>query len=121
MKSFYINPETDDLEFDRAGKLVMVDGNEELRQSVRLLISTNLNEWFLDPTLGFDFSTVLVKRPNDELIAGALFQALEQEPRIVRVENIQTDFDGVSRTLRVSFVAVSEQGEEIEINEVIGT
>lgn len=119
MKSLYINPETNDLEFDSLGELKTVEGKDELIQSLRLLIKTNLKEWFLDPSLGFNYETVFVKKFNEEQISEALIEVIQQEERIDRIETIKIEFDRSSRTLSVFFIAVSKEYGEIPISEVV--
>ncbi|MBU8908496.1 DUF2634 domain-containing protein [Desertibacillus haloalkaliphilus] len=119
MKSLYINPVTKDIEFDGSGNFRMVDGKDELIQQVRLTIKTNLREWFLNPVLGFDYSTVFVKRPNREEIRSALVEAVDQVEGIDRIENIEIDFDRSKRKLKVFFVAISSEYGEIQDDEVV--
>lgn len=118
MKTLYLNSEGD-LEFDSNGELKMVSDKDELVQEVRLTIQTNLGEWFLDPELGFDYSTVLVKKPDYELIRGSLTEAILQVERIDRVDTIDFNFDRSERNLSIHFVATSNEYGEIEGTEVI--
>ena len=117
MKSLYINP-TGDIEFDARGELKLIGGKDELVQSVRQIIKTNVNEWFLNPSLGFDYSTVFVKKPNEEEITNALIEALTQDERIERVEDIKIEFDRKERNLTVFFTAISNLGQISEVVEV---
>ena len=77
---------------DATGRLAMVSGNDAVRQSLLLLISTVPGERVMRPDYGCNLHR-LVFSPNDETTAGlAMFyvrQAVEQwEPRveIVRVD-----------------------------------
>lgn len=100
-------------------ELVFINGVDEIKQCLRQILRTNTNEWFLDPTLGFDRYTVLGQKTfNEEDVREALVNAIEQEPRIETVENIEINFDDRKRELHIRFVAIAD-GEEIEFEEVI--
>lgn len=118
MKSLYLNGDGD-LEFDSNGELKMVNRKDELIQEVRVTIQTNLGEWFLDPEIGFDYSTVLVKKPDYEMIRSVLTDAIMQVDRIDRVDTIDFNFDRSERNLSIHFVATSNEYGEIEGTEVI--
>jgi len=103
MKSFYLNPETNDIELDGSNEIKMVDGDDELVQSVRLIITTNLGEWFLNPEYGFDRFAVLGKGVEHDIIVDSLYQAILQEKRVQRVENVTIDVDNKNRKLLIEF------------------
>lgn len=117
-KSPLINDNTNDITLEN-GDIKLVSGIDELIQEVKTVIKTNVHEWFLDPTHGFDYTTVWRKKPTDEEITQALFNAIEQIERIDRIENIRIDFDRRERTLSVFFVAVAINGERVEGSEVL--
>ena len=119
MKSLFINPLTDDIEFDDKGELVMIEGTDELVQEVTTVLKTNINEWFLDPSHGFNYQTLWKKKPNNDEISQALYDAIDQVDRIDRVEEVKTDFNREARRLSVHFVCVAENGDRIEGSEVI--
>lgn len=119
MKSLYINPLTDDIEFDEKGELVMVEGADELVQEVTTVLKTNINEWFLDPAHGFNYQTLWRKKPNNDEISQALYDAIDQVDRIDRVEEVRADFNRETRQLSIHFACIATNGEQIEGNEVI--
>lgn len=117
MKSLLLD-DTGDLVMEN-GELQFVSGKDEIVQCVRQLIRTNLEEWFLNPAMGFNQSVVLgQKRVNIVDVREALVYTIEQEPRIDNVESINIEFDNKTRELHISFIAIA-QGEEIEVQEVI--
>ncbi len=114
MKSFYINPETNDIELDGSNEIKMVEGDEELIQSVRLIITTNLGEWFLNPEHGFDRFAVLGKQIERDVVIDSLYQAILQEERVSRVENVTMEIDKENRKLNISFAFFKQNGDLAE-------
>lgn len=99
-------------------EMQMLSGKDEVIQSARIVLGTNLNEWFLDPEAGTDYDVLLQKQPNDEAIRAAVYAALEQVEQIQKVDNIEIRFDRANRMLYISFSATATDGEKIE-SEVI--
>lgn len=80
------SPETSGLQLGRNGGLAMVSGDEAVRQSVLLLLTTRPGERVMRPAYGCNLHT-LVFAPNDDTTAAiAIYhirQAIEQwEPRV---------------------------------------
>lgn len=119
MKSFFLDPETDDLAVDEFGNIKMVDGADEQKQSIRLLLGTNTGEWFLDTLHGLAYQYLQVKNPNETEIRGAFLLAFEQESRIQEVQELMVDFIHSSRHLVVKFKLRMQDGTMIEDEEVV--
>ena len=113
MKSLLLNSEKD-IEFDGSGNLKMVEALDETRQSIKVLLSTNQGEWFLDLDFGFDYSTVFVKNPDFEEIRGELIDALDDYPQVETVQEIDFDFDEAERELTIYLTIELTNGEVIE-------
>lgn len=112
MKTFYIDL-TGDLVLDGQNNLKMVEGTDEIVQSIRLTVTTNINEFFLNPTFGFDrFSTLGSKKNNTDEIQEALIEAILQDERLESVESI--DFTFIDRKVTVNFVVKTKDDETIE-------
>lgn len=92
----------------------MIDGSEEIVQAVRIVLGTNLDEWFLDPDAGTDYDALLEKKPNEDLIRDAVSAALDQVEQINSIEELDIQFDRISRHLTVRFVAIGLNGERVE-------
>lgn len=114
MRSFYINPATNDLDFDGSNNIKMVDGDDELIQSIKLIISTNVGEWFLNPEHGFDRSILQSKKVDESQATDALYAAVLQDERVATVDNIEFDFDRVNRKLDIKFTFTKKDGETVE-------
>jgi phage baseplate assembly protein W len=114
MKSFYIDPNTNDLVFDGQNNLAMVDGDDELVQCIRDIVTTNLGEWFLDPTHGFPRFRVLGEKFDRDRITDELVAAILQESRVQSVEEVTFDFDRKTRILHGTFRVKKRSGEVVE-------
>lgn len=99
---------------DGQNGFVMVEGEEEELQAIRLLLTTNLSEWFLDIEHGLDYS-VFQKKQFDELeMREAVLTALSQEKRIEEIVSLDINFDRPNRTLYIYFVAQMVSGNFLE-------
>lgn len=114
MKSFYLNPLTNDVELDGSNNLRMVEGDDELIQSVWMVVSTNLEEWFLNIDHGFKRKIVLGKNVNFEAVTEELYAAILQDERVSSVEDIQFDYDAATRKLRIDFAFSKQNGEIVK-------
>ena len=118
MKTLLLN-EQGDLEFDGSNNLRMVEGKDEIKQSIRLLLGTAQGEWFLNTEHGIDWHEILgQKQPNLMEIRAIIIEGLEQEPRIDEVEEVNVELD--DRTLKVK-IYMTVEGEQVEeeLEEVI--
>ncbi|MCE5168534.1 DUF2634 domain-containing protein [Paenibacillus profundus] len=96
------------------GELKMVSGQEEIAQAARVILGTNLNEWFLDPDAGTNYDVLLQKQPNEDAIREVVYTALEQVEQIRKVETLDIRFDRENRMLYISFTATAVDGEKVE-------
>ncbi|TPG89955.1 DUF2634 domain-containing protein [Brevibacillus laterosporus] len=95
----------------------MVGGKKELNQAVEIAMITNKNEFFLDGEHGFTQAVFHDKKPNEDIIREAVYEAISQEKRIERVTKVDIHFDRKERKLFITFEAVAHDG--IEIKEVL--
>jgi hypothetical protein len=110
--------ETGDIIMNDVGDLVMIEGTDEVAQCCHIGIGTNKGEWFLNPEMGIEFSRFLGKQLNEEDMRDELTQGLMQEERIQSVDLIKFTIESKSRTLLVTFDAISIEGERIQAEEV---
>lgn len=102
------------------GDLVMVEGVDELRQTVYIGMQTNQGEWFLNPEVGIRHSVFFGKKPNDEEMRAEIIRGAMQDERIQTVEDIQIERDMKNRKLTVTFRATTAGGESIDGEVEIG-
>ena len=117
MKDYKI--QNGDLVFEK-GDLVMVEGADELRQTVYIGMQTNQGEWFLNPEVGIRHSAFVGKKPNDEEMRAEIIRGAMQDERIQSVEDIRIERDTRSRGLTATFRAIAVSGETIEGQVTIG-
>jgi len=102
-----------DLVFEK-GDLAMVEGADELRQTVYIGMQTNQGEWFLNPEVGIRQSAFVGKKPNDAEMRAEIIRGAMQDERIQSVEDIKIERDTRSRKLTATFRATAAGGESIE-------
>lgn len=93
--------------------LVLVEGTEELAQCCEIVLGTNQGEWFLNPSLGIDFSKLNGKMINQEEAKEEIRKGLRQEIRIKTIDEITVNLDTKSRESLITFTATSEDGEVV--------
>jgi hypothetical protein len=114
LRNLYINPATNDLEFDSKNGFKMIEGDDELTQAVGITMKTAKQSWFLNPEHGFNRSVVQAKIYNEADVTDALYDAALQDERVGQVENIKFDYDKASRKLTVDYVIKKADGSEVE-------
>lgn len=100
MKSLKLN-DNGDLNFNDINSLEMVEGENEVRQRIRLGMGTYLGEWFLDTSLGMDWFELLQKENGRDEIKRAVLEYLNEDAAIDKVNEIELDFDIEKRHLDV--------------------
>lgn len=116
MKTFKF--ENGDLVIDGSGNLELVYEEDEVVQSVRMLLLANVGEWFLDESFGLDYDAITDKGQSVKDIEFALREAIFQDDRVDEVLINALDIDSSNRKLRVDLEIVTNDGNtsEIEVN-----
>ncbi|MCM3413514.1 DUF2634 domain-containing protein [Metabacillus litoralis] len=100
------------------GDFVMIDGDDEKSQRISEIIGVNLGEWFLDESLGIDFSLFFEKPLNREAIEDGIVEAIQS--RVDDIERVEIDeFEIVNRKLTIIFRAYKTDGTSIEGESVV--
>ena len=116
LRSFYINPDTRDIEFDARGRLRMVESDEHLtaeRQRLRLRLGTRAGEWFLDVLLGVPWLELVEKGVPRERIRAEVLRALHRDEQVERVESLTIGELTPDRTLPIEFVVRLRSGQQL--------
>lgn len=116
LRSFYINPDTRDLEFDEFGRLRMVESDEHLtaeRQRLRLRLGTRAGEWFLDILLGVPWLELVEKGVPQERIRAEVLRAIQRDELVERVESLTIGELTPDRTLPIEFVVRLRSGQQL--------
>ena len=98
------------------GDFVMAEGSEEFAQCLEIMLSTYLDEWFLNRDFGVNYH-LLLEKPDDEEIAAEIARVLGQEERVNEILSIRIVRDKKKRSLSVHY-EVTMMGEKIakEVN-----
>ena len=116
MKTFKLDQYGDVVITDN--KIELVHDNEMIVQTIKQVLNTNLGEWFTDEEEGIDFSVILTKNPNYDLIQDTINTAVQQVADILSIE-IETDnfnFSLENRQLHIDFeINVGSTGESTSI------
>lgn len=113
MKTFKIK--NGDLSIDQSGNLEMVDKEDEIAQSVEMILSANKGEWFLNEDFGLDYDEITSKGQSKRDIEFALREAIFQEERIQGIEFPKIEIDSVNRRLSVDLELTTEDDETMRI------
>ncbi len=94
-----------DVSFDSHNDLVMIADEFEATQALKLLVGTRAGEWFLNPRHGLDYDVFMGEKWDrvQQATRAAFIECLNQEPRIEEILNLDFEFDGTQRQLRVDF------------------
>lgn len=110
-----------DLLVDESGDLVLfkrdlqlVENKELTAQKVRLILSTKKGEWEYDENEGINFSAMLGKNVDIDEVLDAIRDGLRQVDETFEITEHSDSIKG--RQLNVTFKAVSDNGEVIELN-----
>ncbi|WP_051291496.1 DUF2634 domain-containing protein [Fictibacillus gelatini] len=100
------------------GDIAMIEGDEELAQSVRMLLQTRKGEFFLEEDHGLVFDHILGKDFNLDEARDDIIEAISQEDRIASVEEIAFNDDLQSRTRTISLTLKKDDGETLSVEGV---
>lgn len=97
-----INKTTGDLDLV-AGQLVIIEGQEEIKQHLEQRLRTFLNEWFLDLSIGLPyFEEVLKKQVNTNAIDSIFIDEILQCPGVIRILDFNIDLNKSTRELQIT-------------------
>lgn len=91
----------------------MVEDNDEFLQSLSMILSTNLEEWFLNPEFGFDRFVVLGQKEDRERTIESIYAALLQHNEVDSVEDVEMELDRTKRELKIFFNVTKTDGQAI--------
>ncbi|MCI8442575.1 MAG: DUF2634 domain-containing protein [Provencibacterium sp.] len=112
--TLYINPDTRDIEFDGAGNLRLIAGDEAATQNIRQTLLIWKKEWPLNLEHGTDYEKILGRKLSDladDEAEEVLREAIFQEPRVREISSLTLmRQDG---SLHVEFEAVLDNGHTV--------
>ena len=103
-----------------SGDLSCVDEDNQIEQSVRILLRTFQGEWFLDNRIGIDyFNKVFIKNPNLDDIQQDITNKVLSLDGVQSIIDYSQYLDSAKRQLNLSFNVITETGSTIGVNEII--
>lgn len=111
MKTFRLDHNGDVVISDN--KIEMVSGTGLVMQTLKQVLNTNLNEWFSDKEEGIDYSVILTKNPNYDLIRDTINTAVAKVGEQLGIE-LETDnftFEIVDRKMNIDFTIKLDNGD----------
>lgn len=97
------------------GNLLMIEGDEELAQSVRSVLQTRKGEFFLDPEHGMSFDNLLGKTANQDETRDDIIEALSQIDELQAVNEVTFIDDRRARKRNVVLSIEKSNAEELVI------
>lgn len=108
--------ENNDLDFDE-DDLTIVDGDDEITQSLGIILRTRQGEFFDDEEMGLDTSNLLGRDYDEDIGISDIIQALEeQDSRVADVDVNDLDVDDESRNLSISLSITLNDDPDNEID-----
>lgn len=95
------------------GRIQMTSGADLTAQTFRQVIATKLGEWEYNPGEGMDFSVLLTKNYNVDLIRDAIESAAKQVDEDAEITDFS--FERQGRDAEISFY-IKTEGQEIYIS-----
>ena len=94
-------------------KIEMVSGVDLIMQTLRQVLNTNLKEWFTDEAEGIDYSAILTKNPNKDLIQDTINTAVQKvaDQLEIELETGNFSFEKKERHMNISFEINLSTGE----------
>lgn len=99
--------------------LILVSGQEELRQNIENRLSVNQGEWFLNIGLGLAYKDIVGKGVTDREIEFAIRECCLQDNRVKEVRNIKITRDNEHRTCDIDILIIDKGEEEVWLKEVV--
>lgn len=97
---------------------ILIDGDEELAQSIKTVLLTQKEEFFLNPEHGLFRENILGKEANQTAATDDIIEAISQEERIESTEEINFTDDRNLRIRDISLTLQKVDGETLTIEEV---
>lgn len=98
------------------GSFVMVQGDEQLAQEVRIAIQTNKGEWFMDYDEGMDRNYLLGKNYNENRARSSIIETLMNISEPLVAESIV--FRKVQRILLIDLTLRKQDGGTLTVEGV---
>lgn len=92
-------------------QLKIIEGDEELLQSIERTLTTRLGEWFLNTEYGLDYEPIIQKQFDIDRIELAVREAILQESRVLEVISVTVEVNRETRKADIKFIARTENAQ----------
>lgn len=99
--------------------LILIGGQEEMRQNVENRLSVNEGEWFLNLELGLKYAAIEGKGITDREIEFAIRECCLEDPRIKSVRDFEITRDKRARTCNIAFTIIDGENKPLYMSEVV--
>lgn len=99
--------------------LVMIKGQEELRQNLENRLSVNKNEWFLNLGMGLDYKAIAGKGVTDKEIELAIRECCLQDSRVKEVREVKVIRNSRRRTAEINVKIIDKDDNDLYLKEVV--
>ena len=106
-------------DIDISSDLIVIKGQEELRQNIENRLSVNINEWFLNLPLGLDYQAIQGKSVTDVDIDFAIRECCLQDSRVKEVRINKIDRDNKNRYVEIDITIIDKDENNIYLREVV--
>lgn len=99
--------------------LMLVGGQEEMRQNVENRLAVNKNEWFLNLDLGLSYKDITGKGIRDIDIDYWVRECVLQDERIKEVRKVTIKRNAELRNADIDVLVIDPYGQELSLSGVI--
>lgn len=104
-----------DADFNFDSDLVEVEGVEEVKQAVGIILRTRLGEFFADANSGVDREYLIGKDFNKQYAAAAIRDAIQQDARVTSISTVDLTVDGRNLLAKVEFTIDETKSATVEV------
>lgn len=99
--------------------LVLVGGQEKLRQNTENRLPVNLGEWSLNTGLGLNYKTIGGRGVTDENISFAIWECYPQDDRAKEAKEIKITRQARERRAKIDILIIDKGQEEAWFKEMM--
>lgn len=99
--------------------LILIGGQEELRQNIENRLSVNEGEWFLNLELGLKYADIEGKCVTDTEIEFAIRECCLEDSRVKSVRDFKIDRDNKYRHADIGFTIIDGEDKPLYMQEVV--
>lgn len=93
----------------------MIEGKDEEQQCIERIVTTCVNEWFLNIGFGLDYRKIEGKNVTDEDIRVAITEAIIQEDRVQEIDDISIERKRSERLVVIKVSTIMKSGNSVEV------